>query len=155
MYQTRVTDLAEGNNQFIWKLTDAVGTENMIDTILILYTPFPLVQDDKYTLNLDVGLFENVVENDILNTYDYTTRASLEPLYGIVALHVDGSFEYQPDLHFFREDKFVYELCNNSCPDECVEATVLIDIGEDYDCFVPLIFSPNEDGKMIAVSFFC
>jgi len=38
-------------------------------------------------------------------------------------------------------------LCNNNCPEDCVEATVYLNIGEDYDCFVPSIFTPNGDNK--------
>jgi len=90
---------------------------------------------------------DNVAQNDILNTNDYIIRVSKEPMHGTLTLNVDGTFEYSPDLHFFGEDKFVYELCNRSCPDECVEAAVSINIGEEYDCFIPSIFSPNEDGK--------
>jgi gliding motility-associated-like protein len=147
VYQTRVTDLELGENELIWTINDAVCAENLSDTITIYYTPYPIARDDKYALQLDLNLFANVVQNDLLNTENYIVRTLLEPLYGMLILNKDGTFEYNPDIHFSGVDKFVYELCNTSCFDDCVEGTVYINIAEEYDSFVPSIFTPNEDGK--------
>ena len=37
-------------------------------------------------------------------------------------------------------------MCHDFCPENCVQATVNIIIGEDVDCFAPSIITPNEDG---------
>ncbi|MEO5907373.1 MAG: gliding motility-associated C-terminal domain-containing protein, partial [Saprospiraceae bacterium] len=51
-----------------------------------------------------------------------------------------------PNLGFVGTDMFTYRLCSTVCPTECGEAIVVIRVGNEDDCFVPTLFTPNGDG---------
>ena len=59
---------------------------------------------------------------------------------------VGGVITYTPGLGFIGADQFVYEVCSETCPDECTTGTVTLGVGDDATCDIPSIFSPNNDG---------
>src|SRR4030095_15111735 len=53
---------------------------------------------------------------------------------------------YTPNIGFVGTDSFVYKICSADCPEECGETTVVLNVGNENDCFVPTLFTPNDDG---------
>jgi gliding motility-associated-like protein len=58
----------------------------------------------------------------------------------------NGIFRYTPNIGFVGIDSFVYRICSTDCPEECSETTVVLRVGNEDDCFVPTLFTPNDDG---------
>jgi gliding motility-associated-like protein len=76
----------------------------------------------------------------------YTLQIITNPKKGN-ALHVgNGIFRYTPNIGFVGTDMLVYRICSADCPEECSESTVILRVGNEDDCFVPSLFTPNEDG---------
>ena len=67
---------------------------------------------------------------------------------GTITFFEDGMFSYEPDDAFFGMDAFIYQICNNNCPDICDTALVTIRVKgleTDGDCWVPNVMTPNND----------
>ncbi|MGB4848678.1 MAG: gliding motility-associated C-terminal domain-containing protein, partial [Saprospiraceae bacterium] len=63
------------------------------------------------------------------------------------ALHAgNGIFRYTPNIGFVGTDFLTYRICSTDCPEECSEAIVVLHVGNEDDCIVPTLFTPNEDG---------
>jgi len=57
-----------------------------------------------------------------------------------------GEFTYVPNENSVGVETFTYQICQNECPDLCVEAFGTIVIGENVDCFAGEFVTPNNDG---------
>ena len=141
-----VTNLQFGLNQFSWSVSNGACQNITTDTVNITYNDSPLATDDIYTLRLNEELEENVLSNDTPNTSDFTVSNFTDPEFGTLELDNDGKFIYVPNENFVGTDSYSYELCHMYCPDNCVEATVYITIGQESECFAPTIMTPNGDG---------
>ena len=117
-----------------------------MDTLTIIYNPDPVVADDIYTVEYNTDLTANVLDNDAANAEFFSISPLTQPSNGSLNQNPDGSFTYSPNEGFAGADSYTYELCHDFCPENCVEATVFITIGEDVDCFAPTIITPNSDG---------
>jgi gliding motility-associated-like protein len=63
------------------------------------------------------------------------------------ALHAgNGIMRYTPNVGFVGTDMLVYRICSTDCPDECSESVVILRVGNEDDCFIPTLFTPNNDG---------
>lgn len=88
----------------------------------------------------------SVTPNDIIPGGSSTITIWTSPQKGNV-LHVgNGVFRYAPNVGFVGTDMMAYRICSTECPDECSIATVVLKVGNEDDCFVPSLFTPNQDG---------
>jgi gliding motility-associated-like protein len=87
-----------------------------------------------------------VTLNDNISMGPYTLEIIQNPQKGN-ALHAgNGIIRYSPNVGFVGTDMLIYRVCATDCPDECSEAIVILKVGNEDDCFVPTLFTPNDDG---------
>ena len=144
--QTLVRDLAFGENIFVWTIGNGACTDQATDTLVIVYNDNPSATDDIFILEINEQLDNTVLNNDVANAADFTINNFTDPENGTLTQNSDGTFTYIPDFNFVGVDNYSYELCQTFCPENCVEATVFITIGQEAECFAPTIITPNGDG---------
>jgi len=157
---TLIADLDPGANTFYWTLSNGACENYSTDSITI-WNDLPLLANDD---------FYNVQYNDSLLTQDVMlndlTGDVLEWEYSLIRRTghgqlIDlggGAFDYIPNVNYFGDDFFEYQLCNLNCPTVCDTATVFINVsGQDGegDCFTPNVITPNGDNMNDALMFPC
>jgi len=141
-----VNGLSTGQYTFQWTLSYASCRDYSTASVLVDVLPSPIAMPD--TAMVPFGRTEEFVVtlNDSLNGIAYTLEIVSGPSRGN-ALHAgNGIFRYSPNVGYVGLDSLVYRICSAECPTECSEAVVLIQVGDDSDCFVPTLFTPNSDG---------
>jgi len=144
--ETLVRNLEFGENIFVWTIGNGACMNQATDTLVIVYNDDPLATDDIYALEVNEFLDNSVLNNDQANAADFSINNFTDPENGTLIQNSDGTFTYQPNENFVGTDSYSYELCHTFCPENCVEATVFITIGEEAECFAPTIMTPNGDG---------
>ena len=153
-----VNDLVEGENAFVWALSIDLCGEFSSDTVTVFapanleaFDDTAIVEQNESLENMDVS------ENDVYSngvTYSIVT----EPQNGIASMTAAGVYSYTPNEDYEGEDEFIYSLCSNECPDDCVMASVIITVNNTVfidDCFVPNGITPNGDGANDALEIPC
>ncbi len=142
---TLVSDLKPGTNTVFWNISAGPCGDFSSQPITIFYEQTPIAIDDNYSVEFSRSSVLTITENDDLVTDEYDlmiTNANL----GEVIINEDLTISYKAPANFIGEDQFTYELCSSDCPEECSQATVTLNIGEDAGCIVPTIITPNGDG---------
>jgi gliding motility-associated-like protein len=57
-----------------------------------------------------------------------------------------GNLVYSPHIGYVGQDFIEYEICSPVCPDVCDKAQITLNVGNLNDCFIPTLFTPNNDG---------
>ncbi len=125
----------QGIDTFTYKVSDgdlesniATVTINVIDANRI-----PIAENDSYTILVDEVL--NIAAPGVLiNDTDeddnpLTTTAVTNPAHGTLALNIDGSFTYTPNLDFSGTDSFTYKVNDGKVNSNA--ATVTITVNRD------------------------
>ena len=144
-FSTEVLGLQEGMNTVIWTLSYEACVNFSADTSQIIVEPFPSLTNDTIIVDFGQTANFNVVFNDLVPV-GYALNVVSLPGKGNTLHRNDGDFVYTPNIGYVGEDRFSYEICSDNCPDQCETAIVLLRVGDDSDCFVPTIFTPNSDG---------
>ena len=139
-----VADLQQGNNVFVWSLSNAICGTYSADTVTHFVEAAPVANDDTFTVGYNGNSTLNVLTND--NIPAGYTLTYTDPGNGTLTTNASGDLVYDAALAYVGTDQFVYEICSEFCPDECTTATVTLNIGDDAQCAVPSIFTPNNDG---------
>ena len=139
-----VVDLQQGNNVFIWSLSNAVCGTYSQDTVEVFFEGAPIANDDIFTVGYNGNSTLDVLNNDAIPSGYILTYN--DPSTGTLTTNAEGDLEYTSALAYVGTDQFVYEICSENCPNECSTATVTLNIGDDAQCQVPSIFTPNNDG---------
>ncbi len=143
---TTVGPLPTGIFYMTWTLSFASCIDYSVDSVEVEIISSPLVFAD--TVSVPFGFTEEfiVTLNDSLTGIPFTVEIVTPPQKGNI-LHVgNGIFRYSPNIGFVGTDILVYRICSTDCPEECSQATVVIRVGNEDDCFVPTLFTPNQDG---------
>jgi VCBS repeat-containing protein len=106
-----------GPDSFTFKANDGSADSNTA-TVTITVTPEkdnPLAVDDFYQTNQDTQLLVSAADGVLKNDTDVdlnnrTVALSTNVTHGVLTLYVDGSFIYMPNLGFYGNDTFIYEL---------------------------------------------
>ncbi len=130
-----------GIDSFTYVVCDN-GIPALCDTavVTITVTPVndvPVALDDAYSTNEDIILNgSTVLINDTdpeagVLTVNTTPVSNVSN--GVLILNSDGTFTYTPNLNFNGIDSFVYEVCDDGIPVQCVNATVVITVNAIND----------------------
>jgi gliding motility-associated-like protein len=143
---TALLPLPSGDYEVTWTLSYATCMEYSTSTTTISVITIPVTAPDTVSVPFgQTGEFI-VINNDLLYGEAFTLNIVDQPDRGN-ALHVaNGIFRYTPNIGFVGTDVMVYQICSRDCPTECSQATVIIHVGNESDCFIPTLFTPNEDG---------
>ena len=111
---------------------------------IVLLTDF--AEDDEYEVAIGESVIGNLLLNDDLDNINLPTiQLASNPVFGVITINQDGSFEYIAETDFSGTEEFEYIVCSTDCTEECASATVIINI-IDTEIFIPDAISPNGDG---------
>jgi len=138
-----VSNLEEGDNLLIWAIDESLCGEFSRDSVIITYKINPLAQEDVVAVPFGENRQFNVLENDDIPV-NSTVSIVNPPSNGMVEQLDNGNFIYTPNINFVGFDEMTYEVCSEGC--ECSTAIVNFSVGENAQCDVPSIITPNGDG---------
>ena len=137
------TGIREGENIFVWTIDGAVCGATSRDTVVIEYFMNPRAMDDEIEVPFGKALQIDLLENDFLPK-EVEVNILSAPGFGTLEVVDTGVYLYTPGVNFVGADVLTYELCSGGC--ECSVATVRFGVGNDVECKVPTIITPNNDG---------
>jgi gliding motility-associated-like protein len=87
----------------------------------------PIANDDTNSTSEENSITGSVIGNDLQSNDGLNTWAIVkQPSHGDVVMKADGTYTYTPDLDFFGNDSFTYQICD--VDGDCDEATVRITV---------------------------
>lgn len=143
---TKVFDLDNGENYFIWSLSHGVCIDYSQDTATVYLEYSPEILDDEYTTNYNTEIEFEPIENDINGDNTIIKVEGVGNIYGTLVDNADGTFTYTPDPEFIGTIELKYSLRKESCEENTDEGRIIIHVGDDEDCFGTNIITPNGDG---------
>jgi len=153
--KTRVFDLQEGNNYFVWSLSHGYCPDYSSDTTVIYLEYQPEATDDSYYTSYNTELTFYPDENDInTENTDIEIFDTLD-IHGQIIKKDDGSFTYIPSPSFIGTVELKYKLYKIECEDKNDEASIFIKVGKDSNCFGVNVITPNGDGVNDFLIFPC
>lgn len=142
---TSVLGLRPGLNRVQWSLSQGACVNFSRDTVNIFYQIPPVARNDQAQVNYAGVVTINLVNNDDTPA-SYTIDIIRAPQFGNLIPRIDENFDFRAFPNFVGDDFFTYRICAVGCPNLCSEARVDIMIGDDSDCAIPTIITPNDDG---------
>jgi gliding motility-associated-like protein len=143
---TSVENLAEGQNILVWTLDFESCLNYSSDTVEVFIETTPQAMRDSVFVPFGETVDIDVLNNDLVSN-DYTFRILPGgPTRGNALYQGQGIITYDPNLGYIGPDRITYEICSELCPEQCTSAEVIIQVGDETDCFIPTIFTPNNDG---------
>lgn len=140
-----VYGLAPGINTIIWSLSNGSCRNFDRDTVQIDYLGDPVARDD--TLSLYPGQSQVI---DVLSNDSLPAAVNIEILeisgQGRISLDELDRIVYQSNERWSGTVIVEYEICLTECNDKCDIGQLRIRVGDDQDCSIPNIFTPNFDG---------
>jgi gliding motility-associated-like protein len=143
---TGVANLGEGESVFIWTLDFESCLQYSSDTVTVFIESTPVAVRDSVFVPFGQTVDINVIVNDFVPGAYIVSLLPGGPVKGNILYRGQGVFSYDPNLGYVGPDKFTYEICSVVCPDQCTMVDVIIQVGDESDCFIPTIFTPNGDG---------
>lgn len=142
--QTNATNLTVGFNAFIWTLSNSACGVFSRDTVIVKFNEGAVANADIALVSFAGTKVIDVISNDVLPA-NWTISLKTPPMHGTATNNGNGSFKYAANSNYVGNDQFVYQVCPTECPDQCSEAIVTLRIGDDTDCKIPNIITPNND----------
>ena len=138
-----VSNLSDGMNEVV--LTTHIGACNEVfsDTIEIFAISSVNANDDIFAIPSNESRIYDVIDNDEFDESVIITIIG-QPVQG-QAFVDNGKITFIPESGFFGEVNIIYEICSEFCSNFCSRANLIISVGDDEDCTVPTIFTPNND----------
>lgn len=142
---TSVFGLRPGLNRVQWSLSQGACINFSRDTVNIFYQIPPIARNDQALVSYAGVVTINMVNNDD-TPETYTIDIVRAPEFGNLIPRIDENFDYRAYANYVGNDFYTYRICAVGCPNLCAEARVDIRIGDDSDCAIPTIITPNDDG---------
>ena len=145
-HQITIVSLSAGNAGLYTVQAEVNGCTTPVDTVNLVVAMEPIAEDD-----LD---FE-VLAGEVLDSFLVTLNDDFLPNDAMIMLldSVEGLTNFGNGLFTFDATNasagkvsFVYQICSETCPDLCDNATVTITVNLADCSFIPNIFTPNGDG---------
>ncbi len=154
---TPIENLQVGQNIFVWSIESGVCGITSTDTLLVERGTSPIANNDTFSIGINDVLSLQLLANDEHWTSDANIYLLSDLILGRAirnqgnidfanSLDTLSQFTYIPSENAVGTEIFTYKICNKECPDLCSEATVVIRIGEDVECFASHLVTPNNDG---------
>nr|MBS0037614.1 gliding motility-associated C-terminal domain-containing protein [Saprospiraceae bacterium] len=140
-----VNNLKPGLNTLIWSLSSGSCKNFDRDTVLLEYLDAPIARDLSTEILIGEDLEANLLANDYLPSSVVLTLLNVEGE-GSVFLDENQILHYRGDERWAGTVRVRYRICLEPCPEKCDEAELTIEVGDDMDCTIPNIFTPNGDG---------
>jgi gliding motility-associated-like protein len=143
---TPLNDLPPGSYDLTWTLSFESCKDYSSDSVTIGVLFSPEVFPDTIDVPFGQTVEFIVTANDTISMDPFILDIINHPQKGNVLHTGNGIFRYTPNIGFVGTDILTYRICSTDCPEECSETTVVLRVGNEDDCFVPTLFTPNEDG---------
>ncbi len=153
--KTKVLNLQEGDNLFLWKLSHGVCEDYSIDTVVLYLEYYPEAIDDEYETPYNTSLTFDPTDNDLLADNTTVKISQNGNINGELTQNSDGTYSYMPNPSFIGIVILNYEISKTECPDKKDAGIIKIKVGEDDDCFGNNIITPNGDGLNDYLIFPC
>jgi gliding motility-associated-like protein len=144
--KTEILPLPSGMYTFYWTLSYATCFDYSTDSVSVTLINSPLAAPDTVDVPFGQTVEFDVLPNDSLFGQPFMLQIGTNPQKGNAVYAGNGKFRYTPNIGFVGTDRMTYILCSQDCPEECSETTVILHVGNESDCFVPTLFTPNGDG---------
>ncbi len=150
---TSIEGMTVGENySFVWTLSSGACNDYDQDVVSVIVGSGVVEEaiDDVLTVNTGEQLIDvDLLDNDNTSGQDFTFAVIDGTVNGTLETNEFGVITYTPPAQFLGIETFTYEICNNTCAENCTTALVSIEVveNEDIDCFVTAAITPNGDGK--------
>lgn len=141
---TWVENLEVGFNEIVLSSSAGACIDYASDTIEIEVIDLPNGQEDIFNIPYNSDATLDVLDNDQFSE-NFFFEISEQPDFGELTI-LSNNIRYTADPSFVGEQDFFYTICNEECPDNCIEVKATIIVGNDIPCVVPSIITPNQDG---------
>ncbi len=120
----------------------AVSVTNLNDAV-------PVANDDSSTTKIDTPVIIDVLENDTaLDDLPLSLTIENSPTNGGLAINLDHTITYSPELDFIGDDQFSYQICD--VDEDCGTASVIITVTPSSVLFaVDDRYSVGQDNPLI------
>ena len=143
--QSTVMGFESGENILVWTVNGESCSGTGLDTISVFYAFEPMLQDDEFSFSSNEELVFNPIDNDVLPS-DYTLE--------VVSISDGENADVSDPMAikigvssgFGGTIEVVYEVCNESCPELCDQATANLEVEQQKDCVATNLITPNGDG---------
>lgn len=139
-----VCNLREGTNVLVWTINGGACGSYSVDSVLVEYFFSPDVKDDAVNVQFGGKASLNAVANDVIPNGTYTFTILQQPQHGVAQADIFGNVAYEADINFIGADQLIYEVCVENC--DCAMGTIVFNVGNDAQCDIPSIITPNHDG---------
>ncbi len=144
------SNLADGQNQFVWTLSaPGTCTNYSADTVTITVETAPDANNDVLEIGKESRTESiNLRANDNLTFVSgYSVTLLNDPELGVVEnITPTGDLTFRAFTGAAGETTIEYEICNTLCPDKCDTASLTIFIEFDKEPEVANTITPNGDG---------
>ncbi len=142
--EVSLSNLEEGPNRLTVSSSNSICEDFASDTLIIVS-----IQDiDAFDDELNVSFNQEINISPLIND-DFTSSIFLsvieEPENGTITVDND-IITYSPEQGFIGEVRIPYEICYENCSSLCDQAEIKLTVGENVDCFIGTILTPNNDG---------
>jgi len=139
-----LSNLRNGPNSVFLTSSSGSCKNYDFDTVILFVLDEIRAEDDILTLDFGLQIPISVLDNDNY-LQDININLISNPEVGTVEIQ-DNTIAYNPQPGVVGDDSFEYEICYEDCPELCDQAVVTLSIGQNVDCFVGNMITPNADG---------
>jgi gliding motility-associated-like protein len=139
---TLVENLSEGENRFVWVIDGGICGDGSRDTVVVSYKIPPVAVADLVMVPFDAAQTFDPLLNDATPPNSMVNIIG-SPSEGSIDRNDAGELVYTPPANFVGSATATYEIFSEGCAVSTAEIT--FSIGEDAECRVPNIFTPNGD----------
>jgi len=151
--EVSLSNLNIGSNLVFLSSSNGQCENFFTDTIDVILLSDIEANDDILAVDFESDIVVDVIGNDIFND-DVFISITTEPESG-EAVAENDQIIFSPPNNFIGEIRVGYELCYSECTQICSRADLILDIGQNAECFVGNVITPNGDSYNDALMVPC
>lgn len=142
--EVALSNLQSGTSQLILTSSNGICESFFSDTLVIENIGILTADDDIIEGSFNEEIEISPLLNDLFSS-DINIEIVSGPENGTG--RIEGTnIIYGPDIGFIGDEVISYQICYTSCPEICSQANLILKVGNDIDCFIGTIITPNNDG---------